>query len=104
MGGNPTEVPPQPAEDVDGQMGFGQKQDPVQVFERAVDAAQELLDSLKKLNPIIPDKNDTLDINKVTKQVQNIMTNLESLAARLDGSSPPVGDQFEPGQTNQSIS
>lgn len=88
---------------VDNDMGYGQKRDPADVFESAVDAASNLLDALEKLNPLIPDENNTLDINKVTQQVQGIMDNLQALAARLDGSSPAAADNFESGETPESI-
>lgn len=88
---------------IDGDMGYGQKQEPSDVFGSAVDAAKDLLDALEKLNPLIPDENNTLDINKVTEQVQGIMNNLEALAKRLGGESPPATDEFNNGETSQSI-
>lgn len=89
--------------DGDGNMGYGDKKDPGAEFEHAAEAAQELLDALETLNPLIPDEDATIDINKVTKQVKGILHNLQALAGKLNGNSQPAIDQFDSGQTTQSI-
>ena len=88
----------------DGQnMGYGQKRMPVEIFERATGAAKELLESLEELNQQMPDKDNTLDIDKVTTQVKGLLDNLQALSSRLDGDSPPSDDSFGTIQTSQSI-
>lgn len=89
----------------DTQFGYGQKDDADQHFEHAIDAAAELLEALKKLQPSMPDENISEDIKKVTIQVEGLMKNLEAVAKKMHGDSeaaPPL-DDYEHGQGSQSV-